>query len=107
FGKGVAGGEEICGAASGAVMALSLLAPHTTVDSAWEKQRIYGLSKKLQAKFRERFTELRCADLLASNLELDDRFPVAGRLGLTKPCEVFIATAVELVEELKEQIPTL
>lgn len=105
LGRGVGGGEEICGAVTGAVMALSLLAPHTTENDAWEKQRIYGLSKKLQAKFREKFENLRCKDLLSQELVIDERFPTAKRLGLTKGCQVFIATAVELVEEMQGQIP--
>lgn len=105
FGRGVGGGEELCGAVSGAVMALSLLAPHTDENDPWEKQRIYTITKKLQAEFREKFENLRCKELLAGGLEVDGRFPTAKRLGLDKPCQVFIVTAVELVEEMKDKIP--
>lgn len=105
LGRGIGGGEEVCGAASGAILALSLMAPHVDEDDAWEKQRVYGLSKKLQKLFRERFGNLRCKDLLAAGLDIDERFPTAKRLGLEKPCEVFIVTAVELVEDLSTQIP--
>jgi len=105
FGKGIGTGEEICGAVSGAIMALSLMAPHTNENDAWEKQRIYTMSKKLQKMFAERFENLRCNNLLAGDLVIDERFPKALELGLTKPCEVFIITAVQLVEELAPQIP--
>lgn len=105
FGRGVGGGEELCGAVSGAVMALSLLAPHIDENDAWEKQRIYTMTKRLQAEFREKFSDLRCKDLLGGNLEMGERFPTAMRLGLNKPCQVFIVTAVELVEQMKDKIP--
>ena len=105
FGKGMGGGTEVCGAVSGAVMALSLLAPHTSENDPWEKERIYNLSQKMQELFLERFGYLRCDALKEHEPPTDERFPTAVRLGIEKPCEVLIVTAVEMVEELAAQIP--
>ena len=48
----------------------------------------------------ERFENLRCADLLQKKFVPDDTTPAAKALGLTGHCDIMIATAVEIVEQM-------
>ena len=56
--------------------------------------------KELQKRFAERFDALRCADLLQKKFVPDDTTPAAKALGLTGHCDIMIATAVEIVEQM-------
>ncbi len=94
--------EEICGAASGAVMALGLLHPHTDGADAEGKQRMYALTKEFLRRFQTRFSgNSRCNALLASRVTATaDNTPAAVRVGASRHCDILIVTAVEIVEEL-------
>ena len=99
FGMG-AGTGELCGAITGGVMVLDLLTPADPSDVLGSKKRSVGQAKELQKRFAERFENLRCADLLQKKFVPDDTTPAAKALGLTGHCDIMIATAVELVEQM-------
>ena len=99
FGSG-AGTGELCGAVTGAVMVLDLLTPADSGDVMGSKKRAVAQAKELQKRFAERFENLRCADLLQKKFIPDDTTPAAKALGLTGHCDIMIATAVELVEQM-------
>ena len=63
FGGGLRAGE-VCGAISGAAMALGLCCPHTTPDSPEEKARISAQAAELCKRFRVEFDCLTCRELL-------------------------------------------
>lgn len=94
--------QEVCGAASGAVMVLGMLHPHTAGTDAEGKRRVYGLTKEFLKRFRERFSgNSCCGDLLRARIEpTQETTPAAVRVGATKHCDILIVTAVEIVEEL-------
>ena len=58
FGGGVRSGE-ICGAASGGVMAIGLAAAKLGID----RKAVAGASKEYCAEFKEKFGAIRCLDL--------------------------------------------
>lgn len=99
FGAG-AGTGELCGAVSGAVMALGMLTPVDPADPVGSKKRTVALSKELQKRFAEKFGALRCQDLLQNKFTPDDTTPAARDMGLTGHCDIMIVTAVEIVEEM-------
>ena len=99
FGGGMMCGET-CGAVTGAVMVLDLLTPANPGDVMGSKKRSVGQAKELQKRFAERFDALRCADLLQKKFVPDDTTPAAKALGLTGHCDIMIATAVEIVEQM-------
>jgi len=103
FGRGMGTTREVCGALSGAMMALSLMFPHIEENDAEAKQRSYHISRVLQDRFARKFGHIHCRRLLDNDFVLDDRCPAAKRLKLEKLCEVYIVTAVELVEELSAE----
>ena len=99
FGAG-AGTGELCGAVTGAVMVLDLLTPADPADVVGSKKKAMAQAKELQKRFAERFDALRCADLLQKKFVPDDATPAAKALGLTGHCDIMIATAVEIVEQM-------
>lgn len=99
FGAG-AGTGELCGAVTGAVMVLDLLTPADPADVVGSKKKAMAQAKELQKRFAERFDALRCAELLQKKFTPDDTTPAAKALGLTGHCDIMIATAVELTEQM-------
>ncbi|MBQ9458924.1 MAG: C_GCAxxG_C_C family protein [Oscillospiraceae bacterium] len=101
FGGG-AGTGELCGAITGAVMALDLIAcGDVTGDPVSAKRAAAARSKELQNRFMEQFGALRCQELLRN--EKEEPSEAVKALGITKHCGVMIASAVELVEELLKE----
>ena len=98
--------QEVCGAASGAVMTLGLLYPFTENTDAEGKRRVYGLTKEFMKRFQERFSgNSRCGDLLRSRIEpTEEATPAAVRVGAKKHCDILIVTAVEIVEGMLEEM---
>ncbi len=99
FGNG-AGTGELCGAITGAVMVLSMLAPSDPDNPAAVKREAVALSKEFQKRFKEKFGALRCQELLPRKFAPDDTTPAAKRLGLTaqQHCRIMIVTAAEIAE---------
>lgn len=83
FGGGVRCGE-ICGAASGAVMALGLAFPYVNGEDAEAKTRISKLTLAMNRDFVKQFGCIRCQDLKRSGI----------------PCEELIAWAARHAEEI-------
>lgn len=82
FGGGVSCGE-ICGAASGAVMALGLAFPYELENAAVSRAKIRRLSAGFTRSFCDNFGCIRCFDLKRNG----------------KPCDELIEYAAELAEK--------
>ena len=103
FGAG-AGTGELCGALTGAIMVLDLLTQTDTENAVEAKKRAMAQAKELQKRFSERFDALRCAELLKKKFIPDDTTPSAKVLQLTGHCDIMIVTAVEIVEEMLQEL---
>lgn len=99
FGAG-AGTGELCGAITGAVMTLGMLTPVDAADPVGSKKRTVALSRELQKRFSEKFNALRCQDLLQNRRTGEEGTPATRAMGLTNHCDIMIAAAAEIVEEL-------
>ena len=99
FGSG-AGTGELCGAVSGAIMAIGLMTPVDPEDPVASKKRTVGIAKELQKRFSQRFGALRCRDLLKNRQGDADGSAAAQAMGLTAHCEIIVVAAVEILEEL-------
>ncbi len=104
FGGGVRYGG-LCGAVSGAVMVLGILYPHDQKNDPEGKSASIRRTVEFERRFKERFANLDCRDLLASK-ELAGT-DIAVELGATKHCDLLIVSATDLLydylEELKAQ----
>ena len=104
MGGGVGGcKEEICGALSGAVLALGMLLPHVEEDDQAAKERIYATVSEFRRRFTERFGYCRCGDLLNHEASEADR-KWAEKLGAERVCPVFIMETVRLLEDYLREL---
>ena len=86
FGGGVRCGE-ICGAASGAVMALGLAFPFSNGEDSVSKTRIAKLTMAMNRDFIKQFGCIRCQDLKRNGV----------------PCNELIAWAAQHAEEIIQE----
>jgi len=100
FGGG-AGTGELCGAVTGAIMTLDLIAGGEITNPVTAKQRAGARARELQKRFSERFGALRCRELLKN--EKEEPSDAVKALGVTNHCAVMIASAVEIVEQLLDE----
>ena len=99
FGGG-AGTGELCGAISGAFMAIGLLTPVDPENPVAGKKQAAAMAKELQKRFSEKFGAVRCRDLLKNRQGDADGSPAAQAMGLTGHCDIMVVAAVEILEEL-------
>ena len=71
FGGGIGKQQLICGAVTGALMALGLKYGKALNDSEEKKKETYALSRSFCEQFKERFGSLNCLELL-QNLDMND-----------------------------------
>ncbi len=68
FGAGMGRSQELCGAVTGAVMAIGLKHGAPRPDDAEAKERTYALTRELMERFRAEFGSCLCRDLLRVDL---------------------------------------
>ena len=102
FGAGAQTGE-LCGAITGAVLTLGMLTPVDPEEPVASKRRTGALAKEFQKRFREKFGELRCRPLLKEDIQAGDHTPAAQCMGLTNRCDVLIISAMEILEEMRQE----
>ena len=95
---GMGGGMRcgsICGAISGGILVLGMLFPATAAEGPAGKRRTTRQTQEYIRRFRERFVDGDCADLLARK----DLSPTrqARDLGVTDHCGILIVSAVEIL----------
>jgi len=77
FGGGLGRQQLVCGAVTGALMALGAEKGKGTHDPETKKQEVYLLTRKFCEEFVKRHRSLNCRDLL-DGLSMLDQKPVAG-----------------------------
>lgn len=98
FGGGFRMGE-LCGALSGAAVVLGARWPN---DDPRDMKAKSFVSKKIMAfqkRFLERFPAVRCREIRDLHTP-PEASPAAVQLGITKPCRIYIVSAVEILEEM-------
>ncbi len=101
FGGGIAHRDEICGAVSGALMALGLRYGRTRAEDRAAKETTYCQAGEFMRLFGERHGTLACSALLHCNLSDPQELERARREGLfSSVCPRFVEDAAEIVERL-------
>lgn len=72
FGAGFGRTGEVCGAVSGAVMGLGIRFGRSAVRKEPEPRRPYWFTTELLARFKGRFGNVRCSDLLGLDLSREE-----------------------------------
>lgn len=94
--------ESTCGAVSAAIVILGILYPHTLANGMEGKDRSTRLTLEFQRRFSELFSHLDCRDLLLN--ETPHRTGITETLNVTARCDVYIASAVELLCDMLEEL---
>ncbi len=71
FGGGICGRQDICGAVSGAIMAIGM-AHFDPMDQETCKSGVYAKSKAFMGEFQEKFGSLNCIDLLGVDTSTEE-----------------------------------
>lgn len=102
FGGGIGRQGEVCGAASGALLALGLRYGSAAPDKA-AKERMYAIAADFLHQFEAHNGAIRCRDLLQVDTSTPDGLAVAReRQVFTSICPHVIVAAVEIAEGLLE-----
>jgi C_GCAxxG_C_C family probable redox protein len=100
FGGGLGRTGGLCGAVSGALMALGALRGTGSNDMA-DKGRDGELARDFMARFRRRNGSLICKDLLDCDIGTPEGWAEAQAKSFhTEVCPRFVGSAVEIVEEM-------
>lgn len=101
FGGGVARQGEVCGAVTGALMALGLGRGNATLEN---KEDNYSIANDFIARFQRKHGTILCRELIGYDLSKPDEL-LKAREGqvFVSACPGFVKDAAELVEEILGQ----
>ncbi len=100
FGGGMGRQGEVCGAASGALMALGLRYGSPVADKD-AKETVYAITAEFLRRFEARTGALLCRDLIQSDMTTPEGLAWArARNVFTTICPGLIAAAVEIADDL-------
>lgn len=103
FGGGMGRRGEVCGAATGALMALGLRYG-TSVPDKEAKEAMYAITAEFLRRFEVRTGALHCRDLIQADMTTPDGLAWArSRNVFTTICPGLIITAVEIADELMQR----
>lgn len=104
FGGGMGRSGEVCGAVTGAIMAIGLkTGPIEAADTA-AKEKAYALTQQVIAQFKDRYGTILCRELLSCDLNRPEGLQRARETQLfTKRCPQFVQAAAEIVSALIEE----
>lgn len=102
FGGGMARRGEVCGAVTGALLALSLA---YGTDTPASKEQIYRLSQELMRRFEAGNGSILCRDLIDCDLSTPAGYQEASDKNVFRTiCPALVLNAVEIVEELLKPV---
>ena len=101
FGGGMGRLGGTCGAVTGAIMAIGLLACGPDPLDSIAKARVYALVRSFVEEFETRHGTISCRELLGCDISTSEGHAEASRLGLFETeCPTYVEDAVEILEEM-------
>ena len=100
FGGGIGHTGQVCGAVSGAMMAIGL-AQGTAIGDIAQKETCYSLARAFHVRFLARHNAITCPGLLGLDLGDPDEYAQAQETGVFHSrCPAFVADAVSITVDL-------
>jgi C_GCAxxG_C_C family probable redox protein len=100
FGGGIGHTGQVCGAVSGAIMAIGL-AHGTAADDKPQKEACYAQARAFMSRFLALHNAVTCPGLLGLDLGDSDQYAQAREMGVFHSrCPVFVGDAVRITAEL-------
>jgi C_GCAxxG_C_C family probable redox protein len=96
---GLGGGmraAEVCGAVSGAILALGMAFPYTDCTDTASKDKIAAITREFHRRFKEQNKSIICRELLGYDVEIEGFRPEINK----NICPSLIDGAVQIVREL-------
>jgi C_GCAxxG_C_C family probable redox protein len=102
FGAGVAGtGQELCGAVTGALMALSLKYGRADLESVDAKTKTHEMGRQFLSQFKAKHGSCVCEQLLGMNIGTAEGHKKAQEAGLFETqCLDVVKSAADILDEL-------
>ena len=101
FGGGIGRQGEICGAVSGAVMAISHKHGRASLEETGARDETYRLVGEFLREFRSRYASMDCRDLLGVDMSQPGQHEVAAARGLFREvCPAIVKTAAEILADM-------
>ena len=101
FGGGMGRLGGTCGAVTGAIMAIGLVACDSDPVGPVVKARVYALVRSFVEEFEARHQSIVCRELLGCDISALEGHEEAVRLGLFQTkCPKYVEDAVEILEEM-------
>ena len=97
FGGGIGHIQEICGAVSGAIMAIGLKHGAGT-DQRDKRDRINGLAQEFIRAFKKKNNSILCRDLLGFDISTQSGLIEARNRGIFKVCPGYVRSAAEILD---------
>lgn len=105
FGAGMIYRGEMCGAVTGAMMAIGLKFGRNKADDADAKDLTYSLVKELHTRFEKEFGSIHCKQLLGmTDISPESWAAVNEDKKFKSNCPLYVAKAVEIVNELFKKL---
>ncbi len=99
FGAGVSRSDEMCGAASGAIMVIGLRYGGVRADDTEAREATYAAVADFLQRFKRLHGSIECTDLLGYNLS-DPRQHAEAKKIVQRRCPMFVSDAVTLLETI-------
>jgi len=101
FGGGIARQGYVCGAVTGALMALGLQTGSASLET---KNEAYKIPEEFVKRFEERYSTILCRQLIEYDLSKPDELQTARESGVFKTkCPEIVKEAAELVSEFLDE----
>jgi C_GCAxxG_C_C family probable redox protein len=102
FGAGVAcTGQNLCGAVTGALMAISMKYGRGNVEDLEGKPKTYDLARKFMEEFQKKMTSCVCEDILGINIGTPENLRKADELKLFKTkCLDAVKSAADILDKM-------
>jgi C_GCAxxG_C_C family probable redox protein len=101
FGGGMGHTGNVCGAVTGAYMALGLANPATKENPRQSVEKTYSLVSEFERTFKKMHGSVNCSELLGYDLTKPEKVAEAREKGVfTTKCPNFVADAVKIVDDL-------
>jgi len=101
FGGGLGRQGEVCGAVSGAVMAISHKRGRASLEETGARDETYRLVGEFLREFKSRYASMDCRDLLGVDMSLPGQHEVAAARGLFREvCPAIVKTAAEILADM-------
>jgi C_GCAxxG_C_C family probable redox protein len=102
FGGGIGRGGDVCGAVTGAIMALGLRFMSLEEEPLQAKLAVYKKVQEFKKKYKKKNGSILCRELVGCDISTDEGFKMFIEKDLhNKVCAGLVRDAVEIVEKLK------